>query len=443
MKLTGVRPEPKLIKFFALISAVLVAALILLPEPEVLGAYYVGAALVLAILVGFDFWVSYRAPDLTIARTLPNNLSFQRWYDIELSVANNSASGLTLQVRDHLDPSISGEHKNDSFYLKGNQRTKLKYRIKPNERGDHNVGGTELCVRSVFGLWQCLWLQDTVETVKVYPDFRRVNQQHSLKGVSNLPIDGLKIMRKRGQGTEFNHLREYRQGDSIRQIDWKSSSKLQKLIAREYQEEQNQHIIVMLDAGQQMSVETSTGSHFDAALNALLMLGHTVLKQGDWFSMQSFNQQERWLEAVKGEQNVSRVMNHFYDLYPDQSYGDYQQAVNQLLKKNTKRSLVLMVTTIDDQNAKDLLPALKRLQRHHLVALVNIENQALREALDSEIRHISDADSYCSAIEIKNRYQAHIKRMTKEGIICVECSPERLLPYVINTYLSVKHSGML
>ncbi|TLU67223.1 DUF58 domain-containing protein [Thalassotalea litorea] len=443
MKLSGIRPELRLIQGGALVVALLVLTLIFVEESKTLELYSVPIAIALLTIIGFDYWVSRHAPLLKVTRKLPNNLSFQRWYDIELTLENQMNNGIYFQVRDHLDSSISVQHKQEFQYIGAKQRTKLTYRIKPNQRGDHRVGDTEYCVRSILGLWQILWLDNNAEQVKVYPDFRRVNQQHSLKGISNLPINGLKIMRKRGQGTEFNHLREYRQGDSVRQIDWKSSSKLQKLIAREYQEEQNQHIIVMLDAGQQMNIETETGSHFDAALNALLMLSHTVLKQGDWFSMQSFNQQERWLEAVKGEQNVSRVMNHFYDLYPDQSYGDYQQAVSDLLQKNSKRSLVLMVTTIDDQNAKALLPALKRLQRHHLVALVNIENQALAKAINRDITHISDADRYCSAIEIKNRYQAHLKRMTKEGIICVECSPERLLPHVINTYLSVKHSGML
>ena len=125
----------------------------------------------------------------------------------------------------------------------------------------------------------------------------------------------------------------------------------------------------MLDASKRMNIDTQVGTHFDHALNALLLLAHTVLKQGDWFSMQSFNQTIRWLPNVKGVQNVSRVMNHFYDLYPDQSVSDYLVAANQLIQKRSKRSLVLLVTTLDEQSQDELLPAIKLLQKQPVSAV--------------------------------------------------------------------------
>ncbi|WP_440904575.1 DUF58 domain-containing protein [Catenovulum sp. SX2] len=300
-----------------------------------------------------------------------------------------------------------------------------------------------MSIYSAFKLWQLQWLEQNKVDVKVYPNFNRINHSESLKGVNNTRVTGLKRLKKRGDGIEFHQLREFRQGDSIRQIDWQATSKRQKLISKEYQEEQNQHIIVMLDAGVKMNLETTNGTHFDAALNALLMLSHTVLKQGDCFSMQSFNLQERWLPAVKGAQNVSRVMNHFYDLHPDESSSDYLKAVNSLLKKRSKRSLVLLVTTLNDQDINDLLPAVKKLQQHHLVALINIENVTIKQILNSDIESENDANKYCAAIELNNIYQHNLARLAKEGVICVNTQSEYLLPYVINTYLNIKHSGLL
>ncbi len=443
MKITAIRPSLTLIKYLVILCIALVMSKLLMSEHAIIDNVFYFLAAILALVTLQDFFHAKQKTALAIQRLLINNFSFNHWHNVELIVTNSSNKPCTFYLAEHLDNRFECRGLNKAITLNGHEKVKVQYQLKALKRGAANIGPSEMRVNSPRGLWQSYWLANNQEQVKVYPNFNRLNQQQSLKGVANLPINGLKQLKKRGQGIEFHQLREYRQGDSIRQIDWQATSKRQKLISKEYQEEQNQHIIVMLDAGIRMNISTQQGSHFDAALNALLMLSHTVLKQGDWFSMQSFNQQERWLPAVKGAQNVSRVMNHFYDLHPDESASDYQQAVSNLLKKRSKRALVLLVTTLNDQDISDLLPALKKLQQHHLVALINIKNQAISETIATEIKNVDDANSYCAALALQNSFQANLKRLAKEGILCVDSQPEHLLPYVINTYLNVKHSGIL
>ncbi|WP_159084240.1 DUF58 domain-containing protein [Saccharobesus litoralis] len=403
---------------------------------------YLGAV-ILAIIGLVDWLRSNSTPTIEVERQLPNNISFNRWQNVDLHFRNNSTQPYVFTFSEHTPNEFETELISENIALSANQQANKRYRIKPTKRGNYQITSIELCINSPWRFWQQYWLIELNSNIKVYPDFNRLNQGQNLNGVSTQMMTGLKLQKKRGEGIEFHQLRDFRQGDSVRQIDWQATSKRQKLISKEYQEEQNQHVIVMLDAGQRMNIETHVGTHFDAALNALLMLSHTVLKQGDWFSMQSFGQHERWLAGVKGAQNVSRVMNHFYDLYPDESASDYSQAVQNLLTKRSKRALILLVTTINDQDLNELLPAIKRLQQHHLVALINIENQGLKEALAEPITDASDANSYCAAIALHNQYQLNLKRLRKENVICVDTKPELLLPYVVNTYLNVKHSGLL
>lgn len=443
MKRIAYRPSALLIKLLFGLTVVILSINLLLHETDIDHDLVLSICILLLCVFSIDLWKSKTLLAIQVTRDMPQQLSFNRWHNVQLDIKNNSNKPIHFFVEQHLSNTFEKDHDFNKLLLNAQQETQIHFRIKSLKRGPAIIGDIELCIDSPWRLWQSHWLIPQETPVKVYPDFKRINQQHSLKGINNVQQTGLKKLIKRGDGIEFHQLREYRQGDSIRQIDWQATSKRQKLIAKDYQEERNQHIIVMLDAGVNMKLETDFGTHFDAALNALLMLSHTVLKQGDWFSMQSFNRTERWLPAVKGAQNVSRVMNHFYDLEPDESASDYMQAVNDLLAKRSKRSLVLLVSTLNDQSFIDLLPAIKRLQQHHLVALVNIENVALAETLSADINNVSDANRYCAAVELKNIYNMNLKRLSKEGVICVESKPESLLPQVINTYLNVKHSGLL
>jgi len=443
MKRIAFKPSYTLIKCVGVFIALFIAAKLLGDGDNNSYLNFVSACTCFAILLLIvDFNKSRHAPQLSIARSVSNKFSFNRWHNIEYVIENNSHQHYSLSIKEHIGQQFQLSDLPKIIHIQPNEQALVRFKLKSTQRGQATIGPIEFCLTSPLKLWQRYWLVDDTIIIKTYPDFERLKQQ-SLNGVQNQPINGLKQMKKRGGGTEFHQLREFRQGDSIRQIDWQATSKRQKLIAKEYQEEQNQHVVVMLDAGNKMNSETAIGSHFDAALNALLMLSHTVLKQGDWFSMQSFNQEERWLPAVKGAQNVSRVMNHFYDLHPDETTSDYVQAVNHLLAKRSKRALVLLVTTLQDQNFEDLLPALKSLQRHHLVALVNIENVALTETLSANIDTLSEAHRYCAAVDLQNIYSKNLNRLRKENIICVSSQPEHLLPQVINTYLSVKHAGLL
>lgn len=443
MKRLAFRPAPRLLVLLACIAVVSLLSKLLADSPNQEPTLLYMLVAFGFTLVSLDWLLSSTAPKIEVSRICPNNISFNRWQSIELEFVNDSARNYEFAYTEHMPDELEVDGSQHSVILPSQEKVKLQYRIKPNKRGDYCITATEIRLNSPWRFWQRYWKYDIDTNIKVYPDFSRLAHGQNLNGVANLSTTGLKLRKKRGDGIEFHQLRDFRQGDSIRQIDWQATSKRQKLIAKEYQEEQNQHVIVMLDAGQRMKIETEAGTHFDAALNALLMLSHTVLKQGDWFSMQSFNQEERWLANVKGAQNVSRVMNHFYDLYPDESASDYSQAVESLLVKRSKRALILLVTTISDHDIEELLPSIKRLQQHHLVALINIENQGLKEALALPVDDVFNANSYAAAVALKNQYQYNLQRLRKEKVICVDTKPELLLPYVINTYLNVKHSGLL
>jgi len=401
------------------------------------------SVLLVIILALFDLLISNKPPQLSCIRIAPNHLSLRSAYTFKLQLQNHSPRRLHFALQEHHQEMLEFKGLGLPLMLDADDELIFSYHAYPVKRGSCIIQGTEIRVESRFRLWRFNWFDNNALECKVYPDFKAIRQSQNLDAVANTPINGLKIFSRRGDGVEFHQLREYRQGDSLRQIDWRATSKRNKLISREYQEEQNQQIIAMLDSGKRMNVESETGSHFDVALGALLMLGHTVLNGGDWFSMQSFGQDSRWLPNVKGAANISRVMNHFYDLYPQEGASDYLAAAESLIEKKPKRALVILVTTLSEEDFTDLIPAIKLLKRYHLVALVSITNQAVEEAKAREINTLQDADTYCAALELQRSRQLNIRKLQKQGVICVESQHGQLLPSMLNVYLGVKRAGVL
>ena len=127
------------------------------------------------------------------------------------------------------------------------------------------------------------------------------------------------------------------------------------------------------------------------------------------------------------------VLNHFYGLYPDQGCSDYLLAAKQLVTKKHKRALVLLVTPLTIV-LEELLPALKLLPKHHLVALINIKQRAISDCVNQRINDFEDADHYAVALSMLNQYKADLKKLAKEGIICVDCdTPFRMWSIPIST----------
>lgn len=435
------KPHWRLILAGAMVTFVMLLGA--LSESSTIQTVAQGLLLGLVAFAVIDLYIADKRPDLDIQRVGPPHLGLGGEYSFRLLVENKGSQTLHFALQEHhpVDLDVSGLGR--PIRLGPLQQAQTNYIIKPLRRGPCLFSATEIRIDSRFRFWQLYWLLQNPTEYKVYPDFKEIRRNDSIDALSNTTINGLKVFARRGQGMEFRQLREYRDGDSMRQIDWRASSRMQKLISREYQEEQNQQVIVMLDSGKRMNVQTKQGSHFDVALGALLMLGHTVLKQGDWFSMQSFGREERWLPNVKGAQNISRLMNHFYDLYPDEGASDYLSAAQALVEKRAKRALVLLVTTLSDEDFSDLTPALTLLRKHHLVTVVSINNQAIDETLNKTLESPRDADSWCAALDMQQRCTKNMRRLSKQGIICVEAAPANLLPSTLNVYLSVKRSGAL
>ena len=297
--------------------------------------------------------------------------------------------------------------------------------------------------RSPLQLWWHDYPIKLKSEVRIYPNFAAISQYALLATDNHLSHLGIMKRRRRGEGQDFHQLREYRAGDSLRQIDWKASARMHKAISREYQDERDQDIIFLLDCGHRMQAKDGELSHFDHTLNAILLLSYVALKQGDAVGLATFGGVERWLPAKKGQLSLNQILNALYDLQPTLQAPDYSQAAAQLLIRHKKRALVILITNLRDEDTDDLLPALNLLRKRHLLLLASMRELALDQKLTEPVDHLEEAIEQAATQHYLQLRQQTLERVRATGTLCLDVPPTDLSTQLINRYLEIKRSGAL
>jgi uncharacterized protein (DUF58 family) len=453
VKRLAVKPDKRLLWLLIvpLVISVIQSLLLLAPQTvdwaaslqALLGDLWLFVLVVAAVVIGVDYANALKQPQLSFSRKSKDILSLHRWSPVTLTIRHNHSHPQRIIIRELVAPSLEVSDFNLDCDLKPALTSSLEYKVRPAQRGDAIISGLEILHHSAFRLWHAVWHDDTATTLKVYPDFEAINGYSLMATDNHISQFGIKRTQKRGEGMEFHQLREYQRGDTSRQIDWKATARKQKIISRDYQDERDQQIIVLLDNGRRMRSEDDGLGHLDHAVNAMSLLSHIALKQGDAVGLMSFGIDQRWLPCKKGSAHINTILNHVYDLQPGVHATDYSGAAQTLLKMQRKRSLVILITNTRDEDVDDLLPAIKLIGKNHLVLLANIREPILQQTLDEPVTNIDEVYRYCGTIDYLYRRQQVRRQLTDAGVFVVDAQPQNLAIEVCNGYLEIKRSGYL
>lgn len=429
-------------RLLILLSALMALALAVSIHPPWAQAWPIGLALVLGIAL-LDAALAFLAPAIRIERELPSSLPLGVWRDLTLRLHNSGRRAVTLDVFDHFPLSIEAIGMPQQLRLKPEQHADVHYRIQATERGEARFDQTQIHLHSPLGLWRRNRLIENTSSAKVYPNFAAVSKYILLAMDNRLSQMGILKRRRRGEGQDFHQLREYRQGDSPRQIDWKATSRMRKMISREYQDERDQEVIFLIDCGHRMFTKDGTLSHFDHTLNAVLLLSYVALRQGDAVGLGTFSGETRWLSPKKGAATVNRILNTVYDLQPTTQAPDYSEAAMNFLLRQKKRALIIVITNLRDEDNADLLPALQLLRKRHLVLLASMQEQALNDVLEAPVQEFEDALRLAATHEYLGFRRATFEAIQGAGVLSLDVVPQQLSVSLINRYLAIKSSGAL
>jgi len=440
MKTFNFKPAKRLLH---LIMALTLLALISSIWPE-LQAYWFMIMYAVLILAFIDLWWLFKTPAAYIKRDLPTALSVGLVHEVKLSVKNIARRNIVLDIFDHFPQQAEVNGMPRRLLLEADENAQLSYYLKPLLRGDLKLKQVECQILSPFAFWHRRDLLTLENRARVYPNYAPVIEYAFLATENHLSMMGILKHRRRGQGMDFHQLREFREGDSLKQIDWKASSRMRKMIAREYQDERDQQIIVMLDCGHRMLAQDGDLSHFDYSLNALLLLAYVALRQGDSIGVSTFsNENARWIKPVKGVTNINILLNGIYDLQPGSAAPDYSSGARDLILRQRKRSLVLILTNLRDDDCDDLKAAVQVLKKYHKVVVASLQEQALVDKLQQPVVNLDDALTVAATHSYQLKRDLLVKQLRNSGINTLDVLPEQLALSLTNTYLDLKSSGQI
>ena len=401
-----------------------------------------GLLLALLALALLDAARVKRLPSPRLKRQLPGSLALGRWSEVQLSLEHDFARPLNIQVFDHAPPGLSFEHLPLTVELQPGRHSQVGYRLRPLKRGHFDFERCEINLPSPLGLWSDRRLLERPGATRVYPDFARLYEGQLLAVDNWLSQLGVRQKQRRGLGLEFHQLREFREGDSLRQIDWKATARQRTPIAREYQDERDQQIIFMLDCGRHMRSQDDELSHFDHALNACLLLSYVALRQGDAVGLSTFSsEQPRYLAPVKGTSHLNTLLNTVYDLNSTQRSADYQAAASQLLARQKRRALVVLVTNLREEDDDELLAAVKRLSQQHQVLVASLREGVLDSLRQSPVQTLPEALAYCGTVDYLNARAELHERLNAHGVWAMDARPDELGAELVTRYLGWKRTG--
>ncbi|EXF94180.1 membrane protein [Pseudomonas fluorescens HK44] len=403
-----------------------------------------GLLLALLLLALLDAVRLMRVPSPVVQRQMPGSLALGRWSEVSVRIQHDYPLPLNAQLFDHVPDGLSFEHLPQSVELQPGQHSLISYRLRPLRRGHFSFDRCEINLPSPFGLWSARRYLNVTDSTRVYPDFARLYGAQLLAVDNWLSQLGVRQRQRRGLGLEFHQLREFREGDSLRQIDWKATARQRTPIAREYQDERDQQIIFLLDCGRHMRSQDGELAHFDHALNACLLLSYVALRQGDAVGLSTFaNEQPRYLAPVKGTGQLNVLLNAVYDLDSSQRSADYQAAASQLLARQKRRALVVLITNLRDDDDEELLSAAKRLGKQHRVLVASLREEVLDNVRQTPVHTLPEALAYCGTVDYLNARAELHERLNAHGVPVLDVRPNELGAELVTRYLSWKKAGVL
>lgn len=319
------------------------------------------------------------------------------------------------------------------------------YAIEPVERGDARLGAVSLRYGSTLQLAERWAMANLPQTVRVYPNLEESKRQRIYLMRSRQIELEKRLKRQRGQGREFESLREYREGDEWRDVCWTATARRGKLITKVYQVERSQTVWLVLDAGRLLRAKVERLTKLDFAVNAALSVAQVAFYSGDRVGLLAYGRRpQQRLAPGRGRPHLRALIESLALVHGEPFEADHLRAAEILLSLQSRRSLILWLTDLAETAATpEVIECASRMASRHLVLLGVIGQPELRRLVAARPEDSSGMYRYTAALEILQRRDLLLRRLRQRGALTLEIEPERLSTALVNQYLEVKERSLL
>lgn len=314
------------------------------------------------------------------------------------------------------------------------------YILIPKERGEYLFGSVNVLVKSKLGLVIRRFQFENNIMLPVYPSFLQMRKYELLAISNSLTMSGIKKIRRIGNTTEFDQIKEYSLGDDYRTMNWKATGRRQKLMVNKYQDERSQNVYSLIDMGRIMQMPFEEMSLLDYSINSSLVISNVAWKKHDKPGIIAFNHKiQNFLAAERRGSQMFRIQETLYNLETNFLETDYERLCAYVLSKINQRSLFLLFTNFETLSGlKRQLKYLRKIASSHLLIVVFFENTELKEVLKSPAKNTKEI--YFKTVGEKFELDKKLiqRELLAYGIQSIYTSPQNLTVNTINKYLEIK-----
>ncbi|HWN09804.1 MAG TPA: DUF58 domain-containing protein [Pyrinomonadaceae bacterium] len=401
-------------------------------------------ALIVFALV--DARLSKLPPGVTITREFGGRFAVGAKTEVRVNVQNAQPRSISLLIKDEYPARMKLADLREGAMRVGAQTSAaLVYGITPPKRGRFEFG--QIVVR-FLSRWSLVWVETRVGepvSVKVYPNMRRAREAElKALGARSLVASHRKTS-WRGEGREFESLRDYVRGDELRHISWTATARRGKLTTRQYQIERDQTILIAIDGGRLMTARIDQETKLDSAVHAALALMSAAARAGDNAGLLVFGRKiKSYLPPNRGRDHMDAALEALYAVEPDMIEPSYAHALEFIAAHSKRRSLVVLLTDlVDEEGSKELIASLRLLRPRHLPLVVTIADRDLKAVVSNVPENARDLFTQSVAEEIMYLREAALRRVESQGGLALDVTAAALAPSLLEKYLQVKERGLL
>ena len=364
--------------------------------------------------------------------------------EVELTMSNRAARALQVSWSDHLPEALAAAMPAGEAMLRRGAAHTATYAVTPRERGDCEAGKVYLRYRSVFGLAERWAVADLRQKLRVYPNFEQARGKSLYLARSRRIELQMRMMRLRGQGSEFESLRDYREDDEPRAICWTATGRRGKLVTRNYQVERSQAVWVVLDCGRLMNARTEGFSKLDRAVDAALCLAQLAMYSGDRFGVLAYGREIRQrVLPGRGPAHLRQIVESLAVVRGEWPEADHMRAASSLLSMQKQRGMIFWITDLaETAMTPEVVESAGQVLSRHVLAFVAVAQPELKRKAAELPETAQGIYEGAAALELVGRRELLLARLRERGALALECMPGELSTGVLNQYLRIKERNL-
>jgi uncharacterized protein (DUF58 family) len=401
------------------------------------------AALVLAW--SWDFARLPKPEQLEIRRVWTSPLQLLVETKVTLEVQNRGSAYVQAEVLDDVPLSLRSDVPKMNIAVPGGGKTVAQYDVCPRERGDANLGTVFFRYQGALHLAERWASAAMKQTVRIYPNLEESKRDTIYLIRSRQVALEKRLAHQRGQGREFESLREYRESDEWRDVCWTATARRGKLISKSYQIERSQTVWLVLDTGRLLRARVLGLSKLDYAIAAALSVAQVALYSGDRVAMLAYGRRvQQRLTPGRGPSHLRALLEGLAQVRAEEPEADHRRAVETLAVFQKRRSLVLWLTDLSETaTTPDVVENALHLAQRHLVLFTVIGQPELRHMLEARPETPGQMYRYAAVQEIVQRRDVLLRTLRQQGALTLEVEPARLSSAVVNQYLLAKERSLI